>query len=98
MIKISVDQLEAGMKLAKPLTAANGMVLFSEGTELSDTWIERIQQMNVEIAYVEGTSTRTISKEEMLAQLDRRFKLVVDKPYMYLLKMAVIKHIEGLYE
>jgi hypothetical protein len=97
MIKISIDKLEAGMKLAKPVLSSNGMVLLSEGTELSATWIERIKDMNVEVAFIEGVSIPAAPKDEVIGQLENRFKYVADKPYMKLLKTAVRKHIEGLY-
>lgn len=98
MIKISLDQLEPGMRLAKAVQAANGMVLFSEGTELVVSWIERLKDMNLEAIYIEGEAVPAIAKEEVLKQLAHRFRNVQDKPYMDVLKKAVQKHIEGLYE
>lgn len=98
MIKISVDRLEPGMRLAKPVQAANGMVLFSEGTELNSAWVERLQDMNLEAVYIEGKLSPTIAIEDALDQLEQRFRNVQDKPYMDILKRAVQKHIEGLYE
>ena len=98
MIKISVAQLEPGMKLAKAVQAGNGMVLFSEGTELVPSWIERLKDMNLETVYIEGAASPDIAKEEVLAQLEHRFRNVQDKPYMGLLKKAVQQHIESLYE
>lgn len=98
MRKVSVDKLEPGMKLAKPVMAASGIALLGEGTELNEKRIERIRDMNITAVVVEGVATQVVPKEEMLNRLDARFKNVEDKPYMSMLKKAVKEHIEGLYE
>ncbi|MDZ4165508.1 MAG: hypothetical protein U1C55_10305 [Smithellaceae bacterium] len=97
MPKISPDKLEIGMKLIKPVVNKNGMVLLGEGVELTEKWIERIIDMDIDSVYVEGLSQQEIPKEEMLAQLEARFRYVKDKPYMNLIKKAAQEHIEGLY-
>ncbi|MEQ8253940.1 MAG: hypothetical protein ABRQ28_05095 [Smithellaceae bacterium] len=98
MPRIPVDKLTPGMKLAKPVTAKNGMVMLGEGTELSETWIERIRNMDVTSIFVDGPPVQTLSKEEALASLEARFAWVEEKPYMSLIKKIVKEHIEGLYE
>jgi len=98
MPRIPVDKLTPGMKLAKPVTAKNGMVMLGEGTELSETWIERIRNMDVTSIFVDGPPVQTLSKEEALASLEARFARLEDKPYMSLIKKIVKEHIEGLYE
>jgi hypothetical protein len=97
MPKISVTKLESGMKLAKPVTAKNGMVMLGEGTELSATWIERIRDMDITSVFIEGPPIQTVSKEEALASLNARFANVEGKPHMNLIKKIVAEHIEGLY-
>jgi hypothetical protein len=37
-------------------------------------------------------------KEEMLANLDQRFKHVENEPYMDVIKLVLQEHIEGLYD
>lgn len=98
MIKISLDQLEPGMRLAKAVLAANGMVLLSAGTELVTSLIERLQSINLEALYIEGKSPQIVSKEVVLEQLEQRFRNVQSEPYMDLLKKVVQKHLEELYE
>lgn len=98
MRKVSVDKLEPGMKLAKPVQAASGMVLLGEGTELNETRIERIRDMNIATVFVDGVAAQAMPKEEMLAQLNTRFKNVENKPYMNVLKKVLKEHIEGLYD
>lgn len=98
MRKVAVEKLESGMKLAKPVLAPSGIVLLGEGTELTESRIERIRDMNVTSVFVEGTAVRAVPKEEMLAQLNARFKNVEDKPHMGTLKEIMREHIEGLYD
>jgi hypothetical protein len=98
MPKIPVAKLESGMKLAKPITAKSGMVMLGEGTELSETWIERIRDMDIASVFVEGPPVQSLSKEDALSNLNARFARVEGKPYMNLIKQIVREQIEGLYE
>lgn len=98
MRKITPPQLEPGMKLAKPIIAKNGMVMLGEGTELNEAWVERIRDMDLAFVFIDGAPVQAISKEEALNSLEKRFALVSDKPYMNIVKKAVMEHIEGLYE
>ena len=97
MPKVSVDKLEPGMKLARPVIIGN-MILISKDIELTEILIKKIQGMEINGVYIDGPSQQSISKDEALAQLDRRFKKVEDKPYMNVLKKLVKEHIEGLYD
>jgi hypothetical protein len=98
MPKLTPDKLQPGMKLTKPILNKAGIVLLGEGTELTETWIERIQDMDIADVQVEGSEQPLESKEELLAQVDERFKRVEDKPYMALFKRIIREHIEKLYE
>lgn len=96
MRKLSIDKLEVGMVLAKPLLRGT-MVVLGEGTILTEAWISRIEDMDTSHLFVEGAPEQTIPKEEALTQLDRRFRNVLDQPYMTTIKELVQEHIEGLY-
>lgn len=98
MPKVNADKLEPGMKLTKPVLNKAGMVLLGEGTELTETWVRRIQDMDIANIHVDGPELEKVPKEELLAELDRRFKNVESKPYMGQLKRALQQHIESLYE
>ncbi|MBN2514774.1 MAG: hypothetical protein JXC33_01940 [Deltaproteobacteria bacterium] len=97
MPRITVDKLEPGMKLARPVMRGS-MVLLGEGTELNDNWIQKIKSMEIESVYIDGPSQMSVPKDEMMAQLEDRFKNVADEPYMDVIKKLVRKHIEDLYE
>lgn len=98
MPRISVNKLEPGMKLTKPLTAKNGMVMLAEGTVLTEKWIQRVGDMEVDSVYIDGPKEQTRPKEELLAELDGRFRNVEGKPHMGRIKDLVKQHIERLYE
>lgn len=98
MPKVPVDNLEAGMKLAKPVINANGMILFGEGTEVTGAVIERLRNMNVSSVYVEGNAQPVKSREEMLADLDRRFRKTEHEELMGTLKRLLREHIEESYK
>jgi hypothetical protein len=97
MPRIPVDKIEVGMKLVRPITDKNGMVLLSEGTVLTEKWVERIQDMSIEAIYIDGPSVQPIPKDEALSLLNARFQHVEDQPHMGFLKKVVREYIEGLY-
>ena len=96
MRRITIDKIEPGMILAKPLLRGT-MVILGVGTQLTDAWISRIEDMEIDHLFIEGHPEQAIPEEEALAQLDSRFKHVEDQPYMKFLKKLVKEHIEGLY-
>jgi hypothetical protein len=99
MIKVPPDKLMPGMRLAKPIMNKAGMALLSEGTELTETWIMRIQDMELEGAvYVEGKPEMEVPLEEMLAALEKRFRTHEGNHRMEIIKRAVERHIRNLYE
>ena len=95
--KISVGDLEPGMKIVKPITSKNGMVILGEGIELTPSWIERLQDMDIDGVYIDAPKVESISKDDAIIQLEARFQLVTDRPYMNRLKAIIREHIEGLY-
>jgi hypothetical protein len=95
--RVPADKLEPGMKLARPVIKDN-MILLSKDTELTEMLIKKIQDMEINGVYIDGPCRQSIPKDETLAQLDRRFKNVEDRPYMNVLKKLVKEHIEGLYD
>ena len=99
MIKVTPDKLQPGMRLAKPVMNKAGMALLCEGTELTETWIARIQEMELEGAiYVEGRQEMEVPMDEMLAALEKRFQSAEGNPRMGLIKRAAERHIGKLYE
>lgn len=54
MQKIPLNLATPGMKLAKPVTRENGMVVIAEGMELTDSLIARMENMNIDKIVVKG--------------------------------------------
>ena len=81
MQKIPVKLAEPGMKLAKPVTRENGMVVLAGGLELTVSLISKLESMNVELIVVKGTplnlggggDSSWAKKSERLAHLFRRY-------------------------
>jgi len=96
MKRVSINELKEGMILAKPVLRGS-MVILAEGVELTESWISRVEDMGIDYLFVEGMAEQAISKEEALASLDARFRMVGDDPCMSLLKAIVKDHIESLY-
>lgn len=98
MPKIVPGNLQPGMKTAKPVVNTSGMVLLGENTELTPELIDRIRNMEVDGVYIQGLSKPSVPVEAALSGLERRFRLVGGEPHMDIIRKAVRKHIEGLYE
>lgn len=97
MPRLPPTDLEPGMKLAKPVTNESGMVLLKEGTELTDSLIDKLRNMGVDAVYIKGTSRPALPMEEMLSLLDKRFIRAEGDSNMAIIKKVVREHIEGLY-
>jgi hypothetical protein len=98
MPNISSAKLTPGMKLAEPVVNKEGLVLIGENTELTGALIEKILQMDIRAIRVHGAPKALPPKEEVLAQIERRFRSVETAEHMGVLKRLLTEHIEGLYE
>lgn len=98
MIKVPVNSLKPGMKLAKPVLNDGGMILLGEGTELTEAHIGRLQKMssmgNVSVV---GDAKPEKTLEQALAALDARFKKTENEPHMGMLKRIFRAHVEESY-
>lgn len=97
MPKIPIEQLKPGMKLARPLQNSSGMVLMAEGTELTEARISKIENMGIDSVFIDGPSRPARPKEELLSELEARFRKAGNSPPMAAIKKAVREHIEAMY-
>lgn len=90
MQRILLGQAASGMVLAKEITNPEGLVLCGAGTELSDSLLRRLADMDVVDIVVEGHPVRSAGEKslaEELREVDLRFSRVEDTaPLMYLKK------------
>ncbi len=91
-----MEHLKPGAKLAKPVVNESGMILIGEGTVLKESHIDRLQGMSINTVFVEGTAGPSKTREELLAELDARFKKTEDEPYMPTVKRMFKEYIEGM--
>lgn len=98
MPRVPIDKIKPGMKLSRPIVNEMDVVLIGEGVELTDTLIKRIRDMGISSVYIEGISKPKKSKEEMLRELNERFKKTENEPHMYLLKKVLRETIEEMYQ
>ena len=100
MKKVTTEEFQAGMKIAKKVENNNGMVLLPEGIVLSEAHVTRLKKWGVEEIYVEGEdadgggSESDIvgdikMNEEFAARLDHKFEKVKDDPIMQSIYNAV---------
>jgi hypothetical protein len=96
--RIPVDELKPGMVVARAITNDSGMVLLSEGTELTDSLITRLNRMDLRSIFVAGAPATGKSREEMLEELDARFRKTEKEPHMGLIKSIIKDRIEEVYK
>lgn len=53
MKKVTVDQLEEGMKLARDVFTENGKLLLPEGFIIKLSFIQKLREHNIDSVYVE---------------------------------------------
>lgn len=97
MPRISVDKIVPGMRLKRPIMNEMDVILIGEGVELTDALIKRIRDMGIGTVYVEGESKPKMPKEELMKELNERFKRTENEPHMYMLKKILKEDIEEMY-
>ncbi|ASA20133.1 HD-GYP domain-containing protein [Paenibacillus donghaensis] len=74
---VSVNQLQAGMKLAKKIYNDDGMILLADGVELTDTLIKRLARIDIGYIYIEDSLTDDVIITGMLEDETRNQALKV---------------------
>jgi ubiquinone biosynthesis protein UbiJ len=92
MQNIPLTMVKSGMVVAKEITASDdpaSMTICGKGVKLTDSLINRLEQMGIQSVNVEGHPVKMegdSSVEEMLAALDHRFRRAGDDPLMMMIK------------
>lgn len=98
MIRVSIDKLLPGMKLARPVQNESGMVLLPKGTELLQPTIERLNATGIPFVFIEGKIKPLKPLSKAIEEVNSRFQKTENEMHMDLLKRLVIEHINKLYE
>ena len=99
MKKISSDQVEDGMVLAREVCGPSGNILVNKGTTLSSALGRRLSNWGIPSVYIEGEedeaaaeSEQDLSPEELKSQLMEKFSYCSDNPIMKKLFVAVYQY------
>lgn len=71
MRRILLDNITSGMKLAKPLYSADGMILLNAGIELKERFIGRLKELDVTYVYIEDELTQDIDVPDVISEKTR---------------------------
>lgn len=96
MIKISIDRAKAGMKVAQDVVNEAGMIIIPAGKELTDSLIDKLSRMNIEVIFIEGQKELP-PLSQVLDELEKRFEKINDSRTL-LLKKALLEHIQEMYQ
>ncbi len=66
MRRISLDQIQPGMYLSRPLIAPDGTVLLHEGIEMKDRYIQYLRKQGITYLYVDDQETQDIIVEDVI--------------------------------
>ncbi|MFE4710397.1 HD-GYP domain-containing protein [Paenibacillus sp. NPDC056722] len=76
---VSVSRLQPGMRLGKKIYSDEGMILLSDGVELTDSLIKRLGRIDIGYVYVQDSLTEDVVIEGMLQDETRNQALKVIK-------------------
>lgn len=95
MKRVVIEELLPGMKLAKPVTNANGLPIVAAGATLDGFIIERLKRLEQTSVYVEGDPEDSGGKSltALEAELKHRFRRVTHDPIQQLILQTLRKHL-----
>jgi len=95
MKRLVIEELLPDMVLVKPVTNANGLPIVAVGTILDTLMIERLDRLGITSVYVEGDAGGVGGKTltELEAELDHRFRHVVQDPVQQLILRTLRTHL-----
>lgn len=84
MIRMSIDELRPGMRVARPVYSEDGQVLLQGGVELKKSFIQRLRQMGFYSIYVddgegEGPAVDPVISDELRSKVTAQVKNVFEK-------------------
>jgi len=68
MRRIHVEKLKEGMVISKPIYSSSGIILLSEGVELSDRYIEKIIGTGLQHIYIKDELSKGILDDELIKE------------------------------
>lgn len=97
MLRISVESVELGAVLAKPIVNDAGISLIAAGVEVTEPLKEKLLSMGITEVFIIGRQVPDIPKEEFVAKINATFTKTGGDPHTAAMKRALLAHIEELY-
>lgn len=69
---VPVQMLQEGMKIGKKIYSADGIILLSEGVDLTNNLIRRLKEIGIDYVYIQDSLTEDIVIPEVLHEETRR--------------------------
>jgi hypothetical protein len=99
MKKITSDQVEDGMVLAREVCGSSGNILLNKGTVLSSAMGRRLTNWGISQVYVEGEEVAiaeeaapNLTPQELKSNLMKKFSNCIEHPLMKQLFVAVYQY------
>ena len=97
MLRVSVESVEPGVVLARPIMNDAGIILIAAGVEVTEPLREKLITMGITEVCIVGRKKPDIPKEEFVAKVNAMFAKTEEDPRMAAMKRALLAHIEELY-
>lgn len=68
MRRVNVSRLKIGMSLAKPIYSNNGTILLTDGTKLTQNYINKIQYLKLPYIYITDDMSAGIEYEDLITE------------------------------
>jgi hypothetical protein len=93
--RIPIDKAQPGQILAEKLTRHDGVLLASQGAEITEGLLRMLARMNVDTVVIEEEESRTAEEvvedfNRFTADLDSRFVRVEGQPILMALKKTML--------
>ncbi len=97
MLTVSVESVEPGAVLAKPIVNDSGISLIAAGVEVTEALREKLIAMGIAKVSIVGRKVPDIPMDEYIARINVAFEKAEGDPHMAAMKRALLAYIEGLY-
>src|SRR5680860_1342688 len=84
---MSIEKVEPGMKVGRPIYGANGKTLLANGVKLTSRYIERIKELGIAVVYIYDESVGEIQVDDVISEKTRFEAIKVTKEAMENIKL-----------
>lgn len=92
MIRISLDNVNEKMKVAKTVYSSDGRALLSRGSQIKPTYVQKLKEAGIFWIYTDDEKTRDIVIRDVVSEETKREMLVMVKEVINKLKNGKIKY------